>query len=405
MRGRTAAPPSTSAPAAFLDEHMHRSVRSTARMQGRFRRRRLVAALGLMAIIGLLGYLLASAGSVSTSDTGTSSFTTGVAGRSTAHSDLRPGSDPGVLPSNLLIADRDNNRVLVVTPSGRVVWSFPRPGDLRPGETFKVPDDAFFSADGRRIIATEEDDFTIALIDVARHRIVYRYGKSGVPGSGPNRLHNPDDALLTPRGEIFAADIKNCRLVAIKPPAHELMREFGSTGRCLHDPPRAFGSPNGAFPLARGGSVVTEITGDWIDVLDRGGALVRSFHAPGFSYPSDTNEVRRGELVSVDYVRPGTIERFTTDGRLLWRYSPRGRETLDHPSLAEPLPNGDVIANDDRMHRVIVVDPRTNRIVWQYGHTGQAGSAPGYLRNPDGVDLTPPHSVLSRFPDVSVPGG
>src|SRR5262249_38830093 len=33
--------------------------------------------------------------------------------------------------------------------------------------------------------------------------------------------------------------------------------------------------------------------------------------------------------------------------------------------------------------------PRTNRIVWQYGHTGVASSAPGYLSKPDGIDLLP----------------
>jgi hypothetical protein len=43
---------------------------------------------------------------------------------------------------------------------------------------------------------------------------------------------------------------------------------------------------------------------------------------------------------------------------------------------------------------VIVIDPHTNRIVWQYGHTGQPGRAPGYLNDPDGVDLAPPHSLL-----------
>ena len=43
---------------------------------------------------------------------------------------------------------------------------------------------------------------------------------------------------------------------------------------------------------------------------------------------------------------------------------------------------------------MIVIDPVTNRIVWQYGHTGVPGSAPGYLHDPDGVDLTPPDSLL-----------
>lgn len=38
--------------------------------------------------------------------------------------------------------------------------------------------------------------------------------------------------------------------------------------------------------------------------------------------------------------------------------------------------------------------PHTNAIVWQYGITGVAGSRPGYLNNPDGLDLVPPHSLL-----------
>jgi hypothetical protein len=32
--------------------------------------------------------------------------------------------------------------------------------------------------------------------------------------------------------------------------------------------------------------------------------------------------------------------------------------------------------------------------VWQYGHTGVPGTAPGYLNRPDGVDVTPPDSML-----------
>jgi len=43
---------------------------------------------------------------------------------------------------------------------------------------------------------------------------------------------------------------------------------------------------------------------------------------------------------------------------------------------------------------VAVLDPVTGKIVWQYGHTGVPGTAPGYLNDPDGVDVTPPDSML-----------
>ena len=304
---------------------------------------------------------------------------------------LLAGSDPSVLPGPVLIADRDNNRLLVVSPTGQVLWRFPEAGDLAPGQSFKLPDDAFFSPDGSQVVVTQEDDFVISVVDFAHRRIVFRYGHPGVPGSEPGFLHNPDDALLTPAGELLSADIKNCRLVVIRPPTHLVTRQLGETGNCTHELGVSYGSPNGAFPMANGDTVVTEINGDWIDVLGREGRPVTDTHPPGFSYPSDTNEVRPGVFLSADYTSPGGIETFTPTGRLLWRYEPTGAGALDQPSLALPLPNGDVLVNDDKNQRVIVIDPHTNRIVWQYGHTHQAGSGPGYLATPDGVDLAPPY--------------
>jgi hypothetical protein len=307
---------------------------------------------------------------------------------SAAH--LAPGSDPSVLPGDVLIADHLNNRLLIVDPQGRIRWEFPRPGDLRPGQSFLVPDDAFFSPDGRSIIVTQEDDQVISVIDIATSTIVYRYGAPGTPGAGPNRVDNPDDAMLAPGGGIIAADIKNCRILQVMPPAHRPLRVVGqSSYGCVHDPPRTFGSPNGAFPLTDGQYLVTEINGDWTDKMSVTGHVAWSVHPPGVLYPSDTNEVYPGRYLTADYSSPGQLVEFNGAGRLLWRFG-----GLNQPSLALPLPNGDILANDDFNHRVIVIDPVTGRIVWQYGHTGKAGSAPGYLNDPDGVDLAPPDSML-----------
>ena len=345
------------------------------------------------------------AGSSTSSSTGGSpigqAFATPLSGP-----DLQPGSDPSVLPAPVLIADRTNNRLLVVDPRGEIVWEFPRPGDLAPGQSFVVPDDAFFTQDGREIVATQEDDYVISVIDVATHRIVYRYGTPGQPGAGPNQLDNPDDAMQLPDGDLITADIKNCRVVLIGPGAHQPAMTFGeTTNQCYHAPPLRWGSPNGAFPMANGHYVVTEINGDWVDELGLDGTVYASAHPPGISYPSDTNEVSPGVLVTVDYSNPGKLETFDWSGHLLWRYQPLpGDPQLDQPSLAFPLPNGDFLMNDDYNHRVVVIDPRTDRIVWQYGVTGKPGSAPGYLDKPDGVDLAPPYSfVITRARTMGQP--
>jgi hypothetical protein len=302
---------------------------------------------------------------------------------------LAPHSDPSVLPGDILIADNWNNRLLIIDPHGRIRWRFPRAGDLRPGQTFLLPDDAFFSPNGKYIVATEEEDSVISVIDIATHRIVYRYGTPGVAGSANNQVANPDDAMMMPGGRIISADIENCRLLVLKPPAHRPHRVIGQTGTCWHNPPAAFGSPNGAFPATNGRYLVTEINGDWANEMSLNGHVYWSAHPPGVSYPSDTNEIYPGRYLTADYSPAGQVVEFSSRGRLLWRFG-----GLNHPSLALPLPNGDILVNDDYNNRVVVIDPVSNRIVWQYGHTGVPGTRPGYLNDPDGVDLTPPNSML-----------
>ncbi|MBO0708077.1 MAG: hypothetical protein J2P44_06895 [Candidatus Dormibacteraeota bacterium] len=319
------------------------------------------------------------------------------AAQATAGPNLVPGSNPAALPGPVLIADHLNNRLLIVAPDGTVTWEFPEPGDLAPGETFLAPDDAFFTPDGTHILATQEDDSVITLIEVASRKIVWRYGTPGQAGNGAGQLSNPDDAIMMPNGDIILADIKNCRLLVLRPPQSTPVKEIGEAGLgCLHAPPARWGSPNGAFPMADGHYLVTEINGPWVDEVDLQGHVYWSSQPSGESYPSDTNEVSPGVYLSAGYTTPGVIEEFNQQGQTLWAYQPLpGAAALDRPSLALPLPNGMILANDDFNHRVIVIDPRTDQVVWQYGHTGVAGSGPGYLNDPDGVDLMPPNSLTS----------
>jgi len=309
---------------------------------------------------------------------------------------LAPGSDPSALPGDVLIADEGNDRLLLVSRTGQVVWQFPPPG---ASARLASPDDAFFARGGRSIIVTEEAAQVVSLLDVRQRRLTWRYGRLGDSGAGPNRLSNPDDAMVLPGNHVLIADIRNCSLLLTRIGAHTPLERLGAADRgCLHAPPLRFGSPNGAFPLPRGEELVTEINGDWVDALDLAGRVRWSTHPPGVSYPSDTNEVAPGRYVTADYSTPGQVVEFDRHGNLLWRYGPRsGPGMLRNPSLCEPVPSsGDFLCNDDGNDRVVVIDPRSNRIVWQYGHDGVPGRRPGYLDEPDGVDLAPPYSLLER---------
>ena len=297
-------------------------------------------------------------------------------------------SDPTALPGSVLIADEGNSRIVVVNPAGKVQWVFPRKGDLAKGQTFRTPDDVFFSPDGKSIIATESEHQIVAIIDIATRKIVFEYGVAGHGSRKVGSLNNPDDAMMLPDGRLIVADIKNCRILFINTTTKKTT-QLGQTGRCVHNPPKTFGSPNGAFPMADGRYLVTEINGNWVDAMTLDGKVSWAVHAPGIKYPSDTNEVSPNVYLTVDFSNPGAIVEFDSKGKLLWKFKPTGSAALNHTSLAHGLPNGNIVATDDANHRIIVIDPKTKKIVWQYGHKGRAGTAAGYLNNPDGLELVP----------------
>jgi outer membrane protein assembly factor BamB len=295
---------------------------------------------------------------------------------------LRPRNPLG---GALLIADRGNDRMLLVNPGHGVLWRFPTRRDLRYGVHLNFNDDGFVANGGRAIVANEEEAHTIVSIDIATHRRVHLFGVPGVRGGGARLLDTPDDAYPLPNGEVVVADAYNCRVIWIS--EHRIVRQLGESGVCAHDPPRTFGAVNGDTPLRDGGLLVSEIPGHWIDELGPGGRLRWSVQAP-VRYPSDPQMLRRGRVLVADYSDPGQVVVMNRLGRVLWRYGPAsGPGALDHPSLALPLPNGNIAINDDYRDRVVVIDPHTDRIVWQYGHTDVASRKRGFLDTPDGLDF------------------
>jgi hypothetical protein len=305
-----------------------------------------------------------------------------------------PPVPPGPVPGYVLIADRNNNRLLIVSPAKKIVWQFPKPGDVRPGQSFRDPDDAFFTPGYRAISTNEEYNDQVAVISFRPNRILWTYGRAGQRGSAPGELANPDDAYLLPNGQMSVADIINCRVLRLTP-THRIAQQIGSPGNCAHNPPASLSSPNGATPLPDGGLLVTEI-GGWIDRISASGRLVWSIRSPT-SYPSDAQLLPNGNVLVAGFNTPGRVDILTPTGRVVWTYGPAsGPGALDRPSLAVRWPNGMIAITDDWHHRVVVLDPRTKRIVWQYGHLGVASSAPGYLNKPDGLDLLPATTAPAR---------
>ena len=269
------------------------------------------------------------------------------------------------------------------------------------GRSLPLPDDAFFSPNGRQIVVTEEDVDAVSVVDVASRRIVWRYGAVGVPGSSREPARAPrrrDDAARTARSSLptsrTAASSCSVR------PCIGPIRATGSPAEgCVHDAAARVGQPERRVP-ARGRRDARD--GDQRRLGRRAlasGRLLWSTHPPGVSYPSDSNEVRPGLYVTVGYQSPGDPRdvRPARDGSA--GGTGRARGTGARPSLARAAAPERRLPRQRRLQR-----PRDRRRpaheprrLAVRPHRAWRAARPGYLSRPDGVDLVPPAALLSRI--------
>ncbi|HLX48978.1 MAG TPA: PQQ-binding-like beta-propeller repeat protein [Streptosporangiaceae bacterium] len=300
--------------------------------------------------------------------------------------------------AKLLIADRGNDRLLLMDDTMKVVWRYPAPNLPRDPLGFYFPDDAFFAQHGSVIVSNQEQNNTILEIAYPSGKIVWSYGHPRQRGAAPGYLYEPDDAYLLKNGQITVADAYNCRVLVINP-NHTLAHQIGTVGQCVHHPPTAMAPPNGDTPLQNGDLLISEINGSWVSEYTPAGKLVWDTQLP-ISYPSDPQQLGADRYLIADYAAPGQILEFDRAGHVLYRYrAPFGTPgMLDHPSLTELLPSGVFMANDDYNDRMVAIDPSTGALVWQYGVTRRPGTGPGELKVPDGFDLLLPNGSTPTHP-------
>jgi outer membrane protein assembly factor BamB len=301
----------------------------------------------------------------------------------------------------LLIADRGNDRLEAIDPSRNIIWQYPSASMPPPPGGFYFPDDAFFIRHGTGIISNQEDNHTIVEIGYPSGRLLFQYGHPGQSGAAPGYLYQPDDAYLLKSGTLTVADASNNRILFISPQG-QITGQIGN-GADAHNPPTSIAYPNGDTPLSNGDVLVSEINGSWVDEFTPTGGVVWSLHFPTVDYPSDPQQLGSDLYLMTDYDPPaeGRILEFTRSGQIPWLYSPTaGDAMLKKPSLAERLPNGLIMVNDDYRDRMVAIDPNTYSIVWQFGITDVSGTAPGLLSIPDGFDNLYANGTTPTHPDT-----
>ncbi len=311
---------------------------------------------------------------------------------------------------DILIADQFNNRVIEITPDGKIVWSFGRgPNDFTANSIIGCNDAqrvgplTLMAGTGTPpgVIPQAPNgaaDNRVVLVNPRGH-IVWQYGQFGQTGSGPDLLSTPVQATFLPNRDVLITDQGNNRIIEVNPHKDIVWSYPGQNT----NPADQLNSPNSAELLENGHILISDENNSRALEVTRADAIVMTFTAGGsVNTLAFASRLPNGHTLLTDAGNSRIVEVDAKD-QPVWSYF----TNKESGSISEPLPtravrlrNGDTLISDQFNNRVILVNP-AGMVVARYGLPLAGGGAIG---NNVGYDLHTTQKGLYSPYDAKVIG-
>ena len=295
-------------------------------------------------------------------------------------------------PGNVLIADQFNNRVIEVSPDGKIVWSFGLgPNDFSDksvigcNDAQRVGPFTLMAGTGTPagVIPQAPDgaaDNRVMLVDEWGH-IVWQYGQFGQTGSGPNLLSAPVQSTYLPGLHVLITDQGNNRIIEVNLKKQIVWQYPGPN----QNPADQLNSPNSAELLENGHILIADENNSRAIEVNRQHQILHTFTAGGtLNTLAFASRLPNGHTLLTDAGNSRIVEVDQHDV-MVWQYL----TNIDPLSIPAPLPtravrlkNGDTLISDQFNNRVIRVN-HAGAILANYGlplagGTGAIGDNSGY---------------------------
>lgn len=313
---------------------------------------------------------------------------------------------------DILIADQWNNRIVEVDKHHHVVWQFGDESAKAGPKSVVGPNDAERYGDLTLIAGTGLPSGTIPacskkpcqdnrvfVVDKAG-KIVWQYGKTGMPGSKPGLLNAPVSATHLANGDVLVTDQGNQRVIEISQSKH-IVWQYGTTGKSGSGP-NELRDPNSAEMLSNGDVLIADESNNRVIEVSQAGSIVWRYGSPkdkkllnGVGFAS---RLPNGNTLVTDSGHSRIVEVSST-GNVVWSFATNkqhGSISSPQPSHAVRLKNGNTLVSNQIDNTVLEVN-RAGTIVWQQGKTAIPGTKFNELNWPydakrigDFTGLTPP---------------
>ncbi len=382
---------------------------------------RFLLAVGAAAIsVALIGFGCGDGG------TETGDVTGPATAASAAVSALKAGHDDTYnRRGNTLISDQYNNRVIEVSPSGRIVWQFGAgPADLNSGNSPVGVNDAQRVGELTLVAGTGNPggfgdcnpgpcpDNRVMLVNQEK-KVLWQYGQFAVSGSGPNELDTPVQATWLPNGHVLITDQANARVIEVTR-ERQIAWQYGVTGGCV--PPdsladNCLNNPNSAELLENGHILIADENNSRVIEVNRAHHIVATYSAGGTAnVVAFASRLQNGHTLITDAGNARAVEVDATDN-IVWQCSTNGDANSNpspQPSRAIRLANGNTIISDQYNNRVFVVDHQMPcNIVSSFGLPLNAGNNTGFGTDNANQGLNGPYDakVNGDFTGLTAPRG
>ena len=279
-------------------------------------------------------------------------------------------------PGNILIADQFNNRVIETDPAGNILWSFGLgPNDFSARSIIGVNDAqrigpfTLMAGTGTPagVIPQAPDgvpDNRVVLVDPSG-RIVWQYGQFGQTGSGPNLLNTPVQSTWLPNLHVLITDQANNRIIEVNLRKQIVWQYPGSN---TNDTDQLSG-PNSAELLENGHILIADQGNSRAIEVTRDDQIVKTFTASNtVNIVAFASRLENGDTLLTDAGNSRAVEVDANDN-VVWQFV----TNTDTNSVPAPLPtravrlrNGDTLISDQFNNRVIRVN-MAMQIVASYG--------------------------------------
>jgi len=298
---------------------------------------------------------------------------------------------------NIVIADQFNNRVIEVNPKNhKVVWHFGNGSSVAGPHSVVAPNDAerigpFTLIAGTGAPAGSENgcqqqpcqDNRVMLVDPRGH-IIWQYGKTGKPGSGPDELNTPVQNTWLPNYDVLITDQLNERVIEVTLDK-QIVWQYGTTGVSGCDA-NQLNNPNSAELLENGHILIADQNNNRVIEVDRKGNIVWSYGSctgNELNLAAFASRLDNGNTLITDSNNNRILE-VDSNGNVAFTYytnTRKGSVSMPLPTRAVRLKNGNTLISDQFNHQVIEIDSNQN-IVFAQGQIAVPGNGFNMLNAP-----------------------